>query len=138
MSSIAVGTEITPLRIDSVSAPAMHTMARILADPNLIHLDAEVVKRLGMGDRVINQGPSNCGYVMNMLRSAFPGWRLRRFEVRFLSNVRGGDAVEAGGRIVGVDDQGVDRSIICAVWLDVDGGPRALEGTAVLSGPPAS
>jgi acyl dehydratase len=126
----AIGTQLSALRIDPVSPEAMKRMAKVLDDPNQIHLDPEVVRAVGLGDRVINQGPSNCGYVMDMLAQAFPGGQLRSFKVRFLANVLGGDAVVAGGTVDGTDPAHGGQVCACAVWLDVDGRGRVLEGTA--------
>ena len=41
----------------------MKTVAALLNDSNPIHWDVESVKSLGMGDRVVNQGPNNMAYV---------------------------------------------------------------------------
>jgi len=131
----AVGHTLEPLRIDSVSAEAMKAMAVVLSDPNPIHLDPGVVRRLGLGDRVINQGPSGCGYMMNMLLRQFPGARLRTFQVRFLANVFGGDSVVAAGQVREVEEQDGRLSIGCDIWLDVDGGHRAIQGTATVTLP---
>jgi 3-hydroxybutyryl-CoA dehydratase len=127
-TDVTVGTELDPHHIASVSAEKMKTMAIVLDDPNLIHLDAEVVKKLGLGDRVINQGPSNGGYIMDMLRYAFPGAVLRSFTMKFLANVHSDDELLAGGTIDAVDG----RTVTCSVWLDVVGVGHALEGTATV------
>jgi 3-hydroxybutyryl-CoA dehydratase len=128
MTAVAVGMALGPWTVEFVSPERMKDLAVLLADPNPIHLDPEAVKAVGLGDRVINQGPANCGYVMNMLREAFPDAEIERFEVRFLSNVLGGDRVIAAGEVESVAEGRVD----CRVWLDVDGGARALEGAATL------
>jgi acyl dehydratase len=107
----------------------MRDMALILDDPNQIHLDPGVVRALGLGDRVINQGPSNCGYIMNMLLAAFPGAGIRSFRARFLASVFAGDSVVAGGQVV--EETGPE--VTCAVWLDVVGGERAVDGVATLT-----
>jgi len=106
-----------------VSAEAMRDFAELLDDPNPIHLDPAAA-----GGRVINQGPANCGYVVAMLREAFPSAEVRRLRFRFLAPVRAGDRVTAGGEIAGEDGPDVH----CRVWLDIDGGPRAVEGSATL------
>jgi 3-hydroxybutyryl-CoA dehydratase len=127
---IAPGARLPELRVDPVSPEAMKRMARVLHDPNRIHLDPEAVRAAGLGDRVINQGPSNCGYVMDMLALAFPGGELRSFQSRFLANVLGGDAVVAGGTVDAVDPVPYGLVLSCSVWLDVVGRGRALRGTA--------
>ena len=91
ISEVRVGTELEPFVVDVVSAEKMKLMAALLHDPNPIHLDAEAVRGLGMGDRVVNQGPANQAYLVNMLLAlrrrprrrpprhrALPGQRLRR------------------------------------------------------------
>jgi acyl dehydratase len=127
------GAELGPLVIDPVSPENMKTLAVVLDDPNPIHLDPEAVRALGMGDRVVNQGPANFGYILDMLRAAAPGATIADLRVRFLANVFGGDRVLAAGRVDTVEG----RRLACSVWLDVDGGARAVEGTATLILPPA-
>src|SRR3546814_12612112 len=73
--NLNAGDELPPFVIESVNADAMKEWAVFLHDPNPIHLDVEVVKAKGLGDKVINQGPANVAYVMNMLAAAFPGSR---------------------------------------------------------------
>ena len=125
-----------------VEAAAMVPVAEILRDPNPIHLDPAAVAAIGLGDRVINQGPANLAYVVNMLAAAFPDHRLEALESRFLANVRADDLVEAGGTIDEIDegrselfltDEGIDEGrVTCDVWLNVEGGAPAVKGRAVL------
>lgn len=131
---IVPGTEIPEFEIPSVSTEAMKTMALLLRDPNSIHWDESAVRRLGMGDRVINQGPTNMAYIVNML-IAWTGdpARIRSMNVRFRDNVRGGDRVIAGGVVTDVREEDGEQVVRCDVWLDVADGPRALSGTAVVT-----
>lgn len=131
------GTELGPLVIESVSAEAMKEVAVVLADPNPIHLDPEAVKALGMGDRVVNQGPTNVAWILDMLRAAVPGATIRNLKVRMLANVFGGDRVVAAGRVDTNELVDGERRLTASVWLDVDGGARAVEGTATLTLPTA-
>jgi 3-hydroxybutyryl-CoA dehydratase len=126
-----VGDELAPLTIESVSPEHMKTMAVVLDDPNQIHLDPEAVKALGMGDRVINQGPTGVGYLLNMLATAFPEATVEEIDLRFMANVLGGDTVVAGGKVTEI----ADGTVTCEVTLDVDGGAKAIAGTATLALP---
>ncbi len=126
--SYTVGDALPPFVIESVSPEAMKDWAVFLADPNPIHLDVEVVKAKGLGDRVINQGPINVAYMMNMLLAAFPGGRIQAMDSRFLDNVYGGDRVVASGTITAIEDDRVD----CAFQLDVDGRGTVNAGTATI------
>ncbi len=105
-------------------------MAALLGDPNPIHWDTTVTAALGLGDAPVNQGPLNMGYVQTMLAEWAGGRRkIREFRVRFRGNVFGGQTVRAGGEVTAVE-AGFAH---CAVWLDVVGGDRVLEGTALVA-----
>jgi 3-hydroxybutyryl-CoA dehydratase len=123
-----VGDALPPFIIEHVSPDAMKAWAVFLADPNPIHLDVEVVKAKGLGDRVINQGPANVAYMMNMLMAAFPGATIAAMDSRFLDNVYGGDTVTAQGSITAVDG----NRISCAFTLDVEGRGSVNSGTATV------
>lgn len=132
MSAPTEGSELGPWTIEHVDPEKMKVFAIVLADPNPIHLDPEATRAAGLGDRVINQGPASFGYVLNMLREAVPGARITDLNVRLSANVFGGDKVTAAGRVESVQDEADGHRIACAVWLDVEGGRRALQGTATL------
>jgi acyl dehydratase len=116
-----------PFVVESVSAAKMADLAAVLDDPNPIHLDRDLVKRLGMGDREINQGPANCSYIVNLLRAEFPGATIAKLQFRLLGNVFAGDRAVAGGEVVSHTDD-----IVCDVWLEVEGRGRVVEGSAVI------
>ena len=126
--SYTIGDAIPPFVIESVSPDGMKDWAVFLADPNPIHLDVEVVKAKGLGDRVINQGPANVAYMMNMLTAAFPGGRIEAMDSRFLDNVYAGDKVVASGRITAVEGDRID----CELSLDVAGRGTVNSGTATV------
>lgn len=123
-----VGDALPPFVIESVSPEAMKDWAVFLADPNPIHLDVEVVKAKGLGDRVINQGPINVAYMMNMLMAAFPGCRIDSMDSRFLDNVYGGDKAVASGTITAVEG----NRISCEFTLNVEGRGTVNSGTATI------
>jgi 3-hydroxybutyryl-CoA dehydratase len=127
--SMEIGAALPLFVIDSVSPDAMKDWAVFLHDPNPIHLDVEVVKAKGLGDRVINQGPANVAYVMNMLMAAFPGGRIGKMDSRFLDNVYGGDRLEAGGTVTAVEG----GTVTCEIWLRADGQRLVISGTATIN-----
>lgn len=132
---IGVGDSLPVLRIESISAEKMRQLAAVLRDPNPIHLDPAAVAKLGLGDRVINQGPANLAYIINMLRAAFTNSRLLQLDARFLSNVFAGDAVEAGGRVTSLTHAADGTRVACETWLNVDGlGPAVTANALVLLG----
>jgi acyl dehydratase len=130
----AVGAQLPEFAIESVSADRMKLLAAILRDPNPIHWDrAEVAKR-GLGNRVINQGPTNLGYITNMLMAWAGPDCLRHLEARFTANVFEGDSVVAGGVVSGVRHENGEQLVDCEVWLDRPGdGTRVVIGTATVA-----
>jgi 3-hydroxybutyryl-CoA dehydratase len=128
MTRLEPGAELGPWIVESVSAEAMHDTAKVLDDPNPIHLSGAAAAAAGLGDRPVNQGPINFGYILNMLAASVPEASVRNLRVRLLRNVFGGDRVIAAGRVESVEG----ASAHCTVWLDVDGEGRAVEGTATL------
>ena len=128
-----VGDVIPSWTVESVPVEKMKTMALLLRDPNPIHWDVEAVRALGMGDRPINQGPTNQAYIVNMLLS----WlgdpaRLTSMRVRFIANVFGDDRVIAGGDVTALRTEAGVPVADCDVWLERDDGSRLLEGTVVV------
>lgn len=121
------GTRLPVWRYE-VQAAAMVPLAAMLGDPNPIHLDPAAVAAAGLGDRVINQGPANLAYIVNMLGEALPGYRLEKLDSRFLANVRDGDVVEAHATVI---EETGDR-VICDLWLDIQGAGPAVRGSATL------
>jgi 3-hydroxybutyryl-CoA dehydratase len=126
--SYSVGDTLPPFVIESVSPQAMKQWSGFLADPNPIHLDVEVVKAKGLGDRVINQGPINVAYMMNMLMAAFPGARIDAMDARFLDNVYGEDKAIASGTITAIEG----NRISCEFTLNVEGRGTVNSGTATI------
>lgn len=131
---VAAGDTLPPWRVEAVSAEKMKTVAALLSDPNPIHFDVEAVRALGMGERPINQGPLNMGYVMNMLASFSGGHQnLRRFRVRFLGNVLAGDELEAGGVVTAVRQGPEGLLAECDVYLRRADGVDLLRGNATVN-----
>jgi acyl dehydratase len=124
--TLQAGDTLPTFVIESVSAAAMKEWAVFLADPNPIHLDPGVVKAKGLGDRVINQGPANVAYLINMLMQAFPQGTIAAMESRFVDNVYAEDRLTAGGSVTVVED-GV---VSCDIWLRADSRDAVITGTA--------
>jgi acyl dehydratase len=106
----------------------MAIMADVLRDPNPIHLDPAAATAAGLGDRVINQGPANLAYVVDMLHAAIPNHRIARLESKFLANVRDGDLVTAGGHVSRVEAARIE----CDAWLELEDGAIAVAVVATL------
>lgn len=123
-----VGDALPPFVIASASPASMKDWSVFLADPNPIHLDVEVVKAKGLGDKRINQGPMNVAFMMNMLLAAVPGCRIEAMDSRFLDNVYEGDHLTASGTVTAVEG----NRLSCEFKLEVAGRGTVNSGTATL------
>jgi acyl dehydratase len=118
ISDVSVGSEFPYYDIGIVDAEKMKTMAILIQDPNPIHWDVEAVRRLGLGDKPINQGPNNMAYVVNALVSWVGGIeKFRNLKVRFLGNVYAGDRLTVVGSVADIDEVKGDTLATCDVQL---------------------
>ena len=135
LADVRPGDDIPPWTMPLVDPARMRTMAAILRDPHPVHWDREANAAIGLGGRVVNQGPLNLGYVVNMLLDWAGPSCVRRLSVSFGRPVLDGDRVTARGRVVSVADDDGERRATCEVWLDRDG-EHVVTGTAIVALPP--
>ncbi len=103
-NQIEVGRQLEPFVIESVDAEKMKTMAAILQDPNPIHFDTAATRALGIGDRPVNQGPTNMTWLLESVqRFAGGADRIVSVKIRFLGNVFGGERYEVTGTVTSID-----------------------------------
>ena len=131
-----IGDAVPALRVEGIERGHITTMAAILRDPNPIHFDTAATSALGMGDREINQGPTNVGYIASAL-AAWAGGHgaIRQLSVRLAGNVRAGDVVTAGGRVEAIDEEDGVPVATCRVWLRDEDGVDVVTGTARVAAP---
>lgn len=126
------GDQLKTFVIDSVSRESMKDWAVFLHDPNPIHLDAEMVKAKGLGDKEINQGPMNVAFIINMLHNNFPGSQIESLDSRFLDNVYADDRAEAFGAVTEVVAEDSEIRVTCDIGLRVETRGDVISGTAVV------
>jgi 3-hydroxybutyryl-CoA dehydratase len=126
------GDKLPPFRIESVSRDSMKAWANFLHDPNPIHLDAEVVKAKGLGEKEINQGPTNVAYIINMLNRAFPTGEIEELDSRFLDNVYADDTVTTFGTVTHVEQSGDSTRVTCDIGLEVEARGIVISGTTTI------
>jgi acyl dehydratase len=127
---------LTSFRVAAVNAERMKALALLVEDPNPIHIFPEDAAAAGLGDRVINPGSANLGYVLNALLAIDPNVEIENVQIALRGNVAAGDEVVAAVRCSGGDETDDGRlRLRCEVALDVTDGSRAMEGTAVVTIP---
>jgi acyl dehydratase len=121
--------------VDAVDAQRMKTMAAILRDPYRVHWDREATTEMGLGGRVINQGPLNLSYIVNALHAFGGAGCVRRLTVAFHRPVFDDDRVVAGGEIIGAERFAESDVRKVNVWLrrdDPTPGEIVVSGTALI------
>jgi acyl dehydratase len=129
---VRVGDEIPEWTMTDVDPARMKTMAAILRDPYTVHWDRAANGAYGLPGRVINQGPLNLGYVVNMLMAWAGPTCVRRLTVSFGRPVLDGDCVTARGRVTEVEVVDGQQLATCDVWLERDA-ERVVTGVAVIT-----
>ena len=131
---VNVGDLLPEWSMARVDPARMRTMAAILRDPYPVHWDREANARIGLAGRVINQGPLNLGYIVNMVHAWAGAGSVRRLTVSFGPPVLDEDHVVAKGTVSEVVEVEGERRAVCEVWLERDGEP-VVRGTAVVAVP---
>tara|TARA_Y100000746_G_scaffold49479_1_gene38523 strand:- start:831 stop:1238 length:408 start_codon:yes stop_codon:yes gene_type:complete len=130
--NIKADDEIPSLDIPSVDPQRMKTMAALLRDPYPIHWDAEGNEKMGIKGNVVNQGPLNLSYLVNMLMNWQGQDCIRRLTVRFTGWVLDGDSLSAHGKVISLNNTNDELLAECEIWLERDG-ERLLEGEAIVA-----
>ncbi|MFK7918577.1 MAG: MaoC family dehydratase [Ilumatobacter sp.] len=133
-SAVQVGDEIPEWVMADVDPQRMKTMAAILRDPYPVHWDRTAVAEMpiGLGERVINQGPLNLSYITNMLLAWQGPTCVRRLQVSFGRPVLDHDRVTAIGTVTSIDLVDGEQRAICEVRLMRDD-QAVVTGTAVVA-----
>lgn len=102
----------------------MNLWAEILNDPNPIHLDKELVKSIGLGNKTINQGHANIAYIINAIESNFPNAEIVRLDNKMTDIIVEGDMINVSGYIKNVLKQNNSSMITC--YLELSTSPEKL------------
>ena len=125
-------SEIPPLVVGPIRIEDIRTIMDVMDDVNPVHVDEELVKQLGLPG-LVNQGPANVGYCVNMLlRWAGDPAALKRLSFRFRSISSPGDELTATAQVLERRPSEDGETVECEFWLDKQGGERVLDGTAQL------
>ena len=95
----------------------LNSWSKILNDPNPIHFDVNAVKKIGQGDKCINQGPANIAYIINTIFYNFPKCKILKIKNRLNGNVFVNDLVTVSGKITNISNK--NESIIIKLLLNL-------------------
>lgn len=128
-----VGTELAEYPVGDIDRDRLIAVMKVMGDTNPIHADEDLARRLGLRG-LVNQGPANLAYVVNMIMAGLdvaPS-QVKCLDFRFHDNVVPGDRLTARGTVTAVRPTDAGTEIDCSFRLDkADDSPR-LTGTAVV------
>jgi acyl dehydratase len=123
------GDEIPPLGKEPVGKLQLLRYAGASGDDNLIHVDVETARAVGLPD-VIAHGMLSMGFLGQLLTDyAGPG-AVRRLQVRFARMVRLGDRLTCHGVVTAVAPAADGAQVGLKVWAENQRGERVTEGEA--------
>ena len=107
--------------------------ARISGDYNRLHVDPEYAANTRFKGTIAH-GPMSLAFLNQLLMSCFGhrwvrGGRLT--DVRFVAPIRPGDRIRIGGTVKAVHGQGEDTYVECDLFIEKEGGDKAVVGRAV-------
>jgi acyl dehydratase len=132
-TDLTPGTVLDDYPVGGITRERMVAVMEVMGDLNPIHEDEELARRLGFRG-IVNQGPANLAYVVNMLidRLGVGAGQVKSLAFRFHDNVVPGDELIARGEITALREDGAAAEVDCAFRLDMVGGAARLSGTATI------
>ncbi|KKW65810.1 dehydratase [Mycolicibacterium elephantis] len=130
--SVAVGTELAPLRIAPISRQALALFAGASGDHNPIHIDSDAAAAAGVDD-VFAHGMLSMGYLARLLTGWTPQENIRSYHVRFVAITPVHGEPTCTGRVTHINV--IDGESLATVELKttLSDGTTTLIGSAVVA-----
>ncbi len=129
-ADIEIGDEIGPLTY----APTLADIQRYAAEVQMVDqrfMSQEIAQQRGFQHAIV-PGPLSATFLVRLLTTHFPGWRLRAFTISFRAPVRHGDSLTCLGIVTQKEEQAGTPLVHCDLIAENPNGDRCLVGTAVL------
>ncbi|MGE0824928.1 MAG: MaoC family dehydratase [Candidatus Binatia bacterium] len=129
-TDIEIGDEIGPFTY----TPTIDEILRYGKEVQMVDqrfMSQEIAQQRGFQHAVV-PGPLSTTFLIRMLKTRFPGWRLQIFTISFRAPVRHGDTLTCLGTVTQKEEQAGTPIIHCDLVAENAHGDRCLVGTAVL------
>lgn len=128
--AVQPGDALPSFVVGDIDRDRIVAIMKIMRDTNPIHENVELARRLGFRG-LVNQGPANMSYVVNMLVAwAGDPAAIRSLDFRFHDNVVPGDRLTARAEVAGVRHEDGATEVDCRFRLDAEDGRVRLSGDA--------
>ena len=129
-ADIEIGDEIGPLTY----TPTLANIQRYGAEVRMVDqrfMSQEIAQQRGFQHAVV-PGPLSATFLVRLLTTHFPGWRLQNLTISFRSPVRHGDTLSCLGIVTQKEEQNGMLLVHCDLLAENTNGDRCLVGTAIL------
>jgi acyl dehydratase len=130
--SVAVGTELPPLKIAPISRLTLALFAGASGDHNPMHVDLDVAKSVGLPD-VFAHGMLSMAYLGRLLTNWVSQERIRSYRVRFAAITPVHGEPTCTGRVTHIDDIEGERCATVELAVTLADGTTILTGDAVVA-----
>lgn len=129
-AAIEIGDEIGPLTY----TPTLADIQRYGTEVRMVDqrfMSQEIAQQRGFQHAVV-PGPLSAAFLVRLLTTYFPGWRLQNLTISFRAPVRHGDTLTCLGTVTQKEEQNGTLLIHCDLLAENTNGDRCLIGTAIL------
>lgn len=132
LHDLAVGTELRPLRVPSISRTTLALYAGASGDHNPMHIDLDAAQAAGMDD-VFVHGMLSMAYLGRLLTGWVPQERIRSYSVRFAAITPVHGQPTCTGRITAIEEADGERRARLDLRVALEDGTVTLTGQALVS-----
>ncbi len=132
LHDIAVGTELPPLRVPSISRATLALYAGASGDHNPMHIDLDAARAAGMDD-VFAHGMLSMAYLGRLLTGWVPQECIRSYSVRFAAITPVHGRPTCTGQVTAIEEADGERRARLDLQVSLDDGTVTLTGQALIS-----
>jgi len=130
--AIEIGDELGPV----TKTPTTEMVQRYASAVDIKELrfffDPEEARKNGLQHPIV-PGPMTAGFMTQLLKDSFPGWRLKSMSTTFRTPALHGEPLQIWGNVIEKSQEDGTATIHCDVVVENPRGDRVAVGTAILS-----
>lgn len=131
-SEIEIGDDLGPVTRTPTTAMVQRYAEAVDIKELRFFFDPEEARKNGLQHPIV-PGPMTAGFMTQLLKDSFPGWRLQSMSTTFRTPALHGEPLNVWGNVTEKDEQDGLCTVHCDVVVENPRGDRVAVGTARLS-----
>ncbi|MBI3250152.1 MAG: MaoC family dehydratase [Deltaproteobacteria bacterium] len=131
-SEIEIGDELGPMTRTPTTAMVQRYAEAVDIKELRFFFDPEEARKNGLQHPIV-PGPMTAGFMTQLLKDSFPGWRLQSMSTTFRTPALHGELLSIWGNVTEKDEQDSLCTVHCDIVVENPRGDRVAVGTARLS-----